>query len=169
MQIIQLSAAHETALIEFLADFARAGEDEIPAYFGQAEWSHDEIVEHLAAWSRGERLPEGWVPCTTSMLEDEGELLGVVNLRHELTDALLRCGGHVGYSVRPSARCRGHATLLLRAATEQARQLGLDRVLVTCDSDNPASNRVVEKCGGELLDEIDRSGDGTTRRYWIAL
>ena len=40
---------------------------------------------------------------------------------------------------------------------------------MTCDEDNLASARVVEKCGGELLDEIDRSAGGTTLRYWIGL
>ena len=66
MQIVQLTHEHESALGDFLEDFARAGETEIPAYFGEASWSHAEIVEHLAAWARGERLPAGWVPCTTS-------------------------------------------------------------------------------------------------------
>ena len=151
-----------------LEDFARAGETEIPAYFGEASWSHAEIVENLAAWARGERLPAGWVPCTTSLLEEEGELLGVVNRRHELTDALRRCGGHVGYSVRPSARSRGHATRLLDAAKAQARALGIERILVTCDTDNLASARVIEKCGGEVDDVIEGPAGRRTKRFWIA-
>ena len=103
------------------------------------------------------------------MLEDDGELLGVVNLRHELTDALRRCGGHVGYSVRPSARSQGHATRLLEAAKEQARALGLERILVTCDTDNLASTRVIEKCGGEMDDVIEGPAGRRTKRFWIAL
>jgi predicted acetyltransferase len=169
MQIVQLTHGHESALCDFLEDFARAGETEIPAYFGEASWSHAEIVEHLAAWARGERLPAGWVPCTTSMLEEDGELLGVVNLRHELTDALRRCGGHVGYSVRPSARSQGHAARLLEAAKEQARALGLERILVTCDTDNLASARVIQKCGGEVDDVIEGPAGRRTKRFWIAL
>lgn len=169
MQIVPLSAEHELALRDFLEDFVRVGESDVPGYFADASWSHDEIVANLAAGSRGEHLPEGWVPSTTSFLEDDGEILCVVNLRHRLTGPLLRCGGHVGYGVRPSARGRGHATRMLESAKQQARELGIDRILVTCDTDNRASTCVIEKCGGVLYDVLDGASGGTIRRYWIAL
>jgi len=169
MPIVPLRAEHERAVRAFLADFERVGEDEVPAYFGDPAWTFPEVVSRLDAWSRGEQVPDGWVPCTTSFLVDGGEILGVVNLRHHLTESLLQLGGHVGYSVRPSARGRGHATRLLEAAMGQARELGIDRLLVTCDEDNPASIRVIEKCGGVLQDGIGREAGGTTLRYWIAL
>jgi len=169
MRVVPLELRHEHALEAFLRDFASAGEETVPAWFADPAWSHAETVERLAAWARGESLPEGWVPCTTSFLEDEGELLGVVNLRHALNDHLRRLGGHVGYAVRPSARNRGHATRMLEAAMAQARGLGLDRILVTCDHDNHASIRVIERCGGELQDEIESEPGRRTLRYWIAL
>lgn len=169
MRIVELAAEHEQALRAFLDDFARVGEDEVPAWFADPAWTHAETVETLAAWARGERLPARWVPSTTWFLEHEGELLGLVNLRHELTDGLRRLGGHVGYAVRPSARGRGHATRMLEAVKGRARALGLERLLVTCDDDNLASARVIERCGGGLLDVIDRGGGRRTRRYEIAL
>jgi len=43
-------------------------------------------------------------------------------------------------------------------------ELGIDRVLVTCEQDNPASARTIERCGGVLEDERR-----TLRRYWIEL
>jgi predicted acetyltransferase len=43
-----------------------------------------------------------------------------------------------------------------------AAGLGIDPALVTCDTDNDASRKVIEACGGELEDE--RNGK---LRYWI--
>ncbi len=50
------------------------------------------------------------------------------------------------------------------ASLGQARVLGLERVLVTCEDDNVASARTIERCGGVLEDV--RQG---MRRYWIDL
>ena len=92
---MELAIGHETALVDFLADFECAGEARVPAYFADPGWSHAEIVQRFAAWSRGEDLNDGWVPSTTLFLVDEGRILGVVNLRHCLNDHLRRVGGHV--------------------------------------------------------------------------
>jgi len=170
VEITQLGMEHEKALLNFLADFTNTGEMDIPGYFADSDWSHAEIVENLARMSRGEGLPDGWVPGTTSFLVHEGEILGVSNLRHRLTCHLLRFGGHVGFSVKPSARCRGHATRLLEGAKALARVKGIDRLLVTCNAENVASVRVIEKCGGVLEDEMYLEDVGEViRRYWIAL
>lgn len=109
-------------------------------------------------------VPPGLVPDTKLWMVDGEEFLGYLSLRHELNDHLRREGGHIGYSVRPSARRRGLATQALRQALDRARDLGLDRVLVTCNDDNVPSARTIERNGG-VLEDIS-SGK---RRYWIEL
>ncbi|NYJ01064.1 putative acetyltransferase [Nocardioides thalensis] len=95
--------------------------------------------------------------------EEPGELVGFLNTRHRLNDFLLEQGGHIGYSVRPSARRRGHASRALALAVRDAGQrLGIDRVLVTCDDDNLPSAATIERNGGVLEDVR-----GIKRRYWI--
>ncbi len=172
MELAQLRLEHETALCEFLADFAAADETDIPAYFADPTWSHAEIVEAFARQSRGEGLAEGWVPGSTLFLVHEGHILGVANLRHRLTDHLTRFGGHVGFSVRPSERCKGYAACLLDLVKEYVlrSELGIDRLLVTCHSASAASARVIEKCGGILEDESYYEPEKhSVRRYWIPL
>ena len=95
-------------------------------------------------------------------------IVGACSLRHELTDALRDFGGHVGYGVRPSERGKGYASLMLKLVLREARRRGIRRVLLTCDSDNAASRRVIEKAGGVLDSQSfsDRAGR-MTRRYWI--
>lgn len=94
---------------------------------------------------------------------DGAEYLGRLAIRHRLTPRLLEGGGHIGYDVRPSARRRGHATAMLRAALPIAAGLGIDRALVTCNADNVGSRKVIEACGGEF--EGQR---GVKLRFWIA-
>lgn len=94
---------------------------------------------------------------------DGGEIVGFVAFRHRLNDWLLAGGGHIGYSVRPSRRREGHARAALALAVRRAPELGVDRVLVTCDAGNVGSAATIEANGGVLEDE--RSGK---RRYWIS-
>jgi predicted acetyltransferase len=84
--------------------------------------------------------------------------------------ALEHHGGHVGYAIRPSERLKGYGTRLLALTLDKAREMGLGRVLVTCDTDNFASVRVIEKNGGVLENQVisNRSGKMISR-YWIAL
>ncbi|NHN56619.1 GNAT family N-acetyltransferase [Calidifontibacter sp. DB0510] len=128
-----------------------------PAHFA-------EVVRRQLAGAYGRELPEGYVPATCFWITDDSDIvLGALQLRHTVaTPFLLNEGGHIGYGVRRSARGRGVATAALREAVRRAHGLGIDRVLLTCDLDNLASARTIERCGGVLEDE--RAGK---RRYWI--
>lgn len=106
--------------------------------------------------------PEGYVPATTLWWVDGDWYLGRLAIRHRLTPQLREVGGHIGYDVRPSARRRGHATAMLRAALPVAAGLGIDPVLITCDTGNEASRRVIVTNGGTLEDERDGK-----LRFWV--
>lgn len=106
--------------------------------------------------------PAGWVPATILWWIEGDEFLGLLSIRHRLTPGLREVGGHIGYAVRASARRRGHATAMLRAALPVANRLGIDPALITCDITNVASRRVIEANGGVL----EHEGNGK-RRYWV--
>ena len=128
---------------------------------------------YVAAWdafSRGEDLPEGWVPATFLVAVHAGELVGRTSIRHELNEFLEAWGGHIGYGVRPAWRRRGVATEILRLSLAEAAHLvDGDRVLLTCDDDNEGSIAVIEGAGGVLEDRREDPDGGITRRYRIAL
>ena len=168
-QLVSLGMHHAEALEAFLQEFD-GSPVELHGYFGGRDWPIERAVEALAAWGRGENLQEGWVPCTTWLWEDQGTLQGMINVRHRLTPALEQHGGHIGYAVAPSHRRKGVATAMLAAVLEPCRRLGIRRALLTCDSDNPASARTIERNGGVL----DREGwcesqQRMQRWYWIDL
>lgn len=123
-------------------------------------WDDPAAFAEYAAWLRADvqedsSRPPGFVPATTMWWADGHDYLGRITIRHRLTPSLLNVGGHIGYDVRPSARRRGHATLMLAAALPVACGLGIDPVLITCDAGNVGSRKVIEANGGVLEDERD--------------
>ncbi|MEU7866445.1 GNAT family N-acetyltransferase [Dactylosporangium sp. NPDC049140] len=108
--------------------------------------------------------PEHFVPSTTLWWVDGSSYYGRLAIRHRLTPNLLEVGGHIGYDVRPTARGNGYATAMLRAALPIARSLGIESALLTCDTANVISRRVIETNGGVFEDERDGK-----LRFWIPL
>ncbi len=113
-------------------------------------------------------LPAGAVPAREVWMFAGERMVGVGRVRLRLTDRLRREGGHIGYEIAPDARGMGLATALLGHLLSLAGREGLDRVLLTCRMDNPASRRVIAKCGGRLHRETTSRFDGARiGHYWI--
>ncbi|MDR0782377.1 MAG: GNAT family N-acetyltransferase [Propionibacteriaceae bacterium] len=118
-------------------------------------------------------LPPGRVETEEWMLVrgDEPRVLGLINIRRSIDhDYLREYAGHIGYSVRPTERRKGYAAAQLRLGLDRCRALGLDRVLITCDTTNEGSRRTILACGG-LFDRttFDETDNTTMERYWIPL
>ena len=133
------------------------------------------VAADFASWLadlRADGSPDtvrpGRVPADTflAVCRSDRRLVGMVNIRHTLNDYLFQFGGHIGYSVRPGERRKGYAKEALRLALNQCKVLRLDRVLVTCDSENEASARTIRANGGALENRVPEE-DGFTDRYWI--
>jgi predicted acetyltransferase len=140
--------------------------------------SDDELdtPEGFAAWVARVRrradlsVPpeEGRVHCTNLWIVEGDTYLGTIELRHTLNDFLREAVGHIGYSIRPSARRRGLATWALAQVLPRAARLGLDRALVTCTPGNEASARTILRNGG-VLEDVRETVLGPKARYWIPL
>ena len=117
----------------------------------------------------------GYVPSDVflAVRVSDGRVVGVIDFRRPLSDFLLRYGGNIGYTVRPTERRRGYASEMLRLLLPIARAAGETRVLVTCDRDNEASRRTIVRNGGVMENEVpDDPGIGSSgfvQRYWIEL
>jgi predicted acetyltransferase len=158
---------------EFLAmaeEFKAEGADVINGVGCIEPGDFENSVKRAKEHVDGIGLPEGWVPASTYWLVRDEILIGTCNLRHELNVFLENYGGHIGYSVRRSQRNKGYGTQMLRFALQKARDLGIERALVTCDDNNIASARTIEKNGGKLADKVKTEyAEYLIRRYWIEL
>lgn len=128
--------------------------------------SFDEYLAILERMRLGEGLSPGQVSATFLGAFVDEDLVGRVSVRHQLSERLLRVGGHIGYAVRPQFRRLGYATTILPQALVVAREMGIELALVTCDDFNVGSIATIERCGGQP-DRSEQHRAGQKLRYWI--
>jgi predicted acetyltransferase len=156
-------ASYLAALQEFHAEGRNLQWD-----YREVAHNFDHFVQRLR--NRRDNPAPGKIRESHFWLISDGEFVGRLSLRHQLTSALLQWGGHIGYEIRPSRRRQGWGKTILRLGLDKAKAGDLHRVLVTCDDNNIASAKIIEANGGVLENVVLLSGhEVATRRYWIAL
>jgi predicted acetyltransferase len=136
--------------------------DEVHSPAGFAAW-----VARPAEPDSAKPIEAGEGRCRYRWIVESNHVLGAIALRYGHND-YVRWAGHIGYGICPSARRRGLATWALGRMLDEARVLGLDRVLAVCAVDNVASVKIIERCGG-VFEGIQDTTSGPARRYWIEL
>jgi len=159
-------------LNSFLDEFTSANEKIIPASAGLKGLPFNSWLKKKNNLTRGVNLPKDKVPASIYFLikKDNSKILGAIDIRHELNDHLLQQGGHIGYGVAPSERRKGYASYMLGLSLDICKkELGLKKVLITCDKTNIGSNKTIIKYGGTLEDEFVEDSGNIIFRYWINL
>lgn len=136
-------------------------------YNGAHGLTYEEFKEWLIkmdGYDRGENMPDWMVPSTEYWAEVDGTLVGNIRLRHYLTPALEEDGGHIGYAMAKAYRRKGYAKEMLKLLLPIAKEMGIERVLITPNTDNIASRKAVEANNGILEKENEHSCF-----YWIDL
>ena len=162
LELVRPSLELEAAYHECEADFQRAGE----TFLGTAGMNYPRFVERCQNF---EQVDAGKVPqLDFFLLRDGVTILGWSGLRLWLNPSLEDIGGHIGYRIRPTERRKGYGTRILAMTLAEARQHGLRDALLTCDSDNTGSRRIIERNGGQLASESVSPQSGVlVARYWI--
>jgi len=161
------SVAYRDSFIQAVREFQAEGRQ---LHYDLKSLSGDfgAFVQSLHDLKDRSKLKPGWVPGSDFWLIDGDEFVGRLSVRHELNEQLLLFGGHIGYEIRPSKRKQGYGKEILRLGLEKARELGLHRVLVTCDEDNIGSKKIIEHNGGKLENALEIEGEPVRKlRYWI--
>lgn len=172
IQLVFPNTEHQRAAEDYKEEFFQNGETVIngSALFDQMEF--DEWLQNTRDNQHPETVRPDWVVASTffAVRSRGNRILGMIDIRHSLDNEFLsRYGGHIGYSVRPSERRKGIASEMLRQALDYARSIGLSRVMLGCYTENLASIRTIEKCGGRLS-EVKPYLDGQMMNvYWISL
>lgn len=112
--------------------------------------------------------PQDRVASHTYLLVEEAEVIGMLDIRMELNEYLYTRGGHIGYAITPEKRGQGYGKKMLSLGINEAYDLGIDRLLITCDQDNLASQHVIKANGGKLANHyFDRQEEKWVQRYTI--
>lgn len=101
--------------------------------------------------------------------KSDDKVVGAIDLRHHINHPILGTwGGHCGYSVRPSERGKGYAKEMLWLNIQNAKEMGIAKLLVTCDVRNEISEKTILANGG-VFEKIIDVDDCKMKRYWITV
>ena len=173
IKLVKASEEYKTQIIEMIDEWRTYNETNEGA--NTSPWAifrndcHDfekYLAELESKEERDGRVPDSVFFCLDT---ERNILVGAVNIRHYLNESLLFTGGHIGDGIRPSERRKGYATEMIALALDECRELGIDKVLMTCDKDNIGSRRSIEKNGGVFENEVIDEEGKPELRYWITL
>lgn len=132
--------------------------------------SIEDWLEELKKRSSEDTVPKGLVPSSTylGVREKDNYIVGMIDIRHYLNEYLTQVGGNIGYSVRKSERNKGYAKQMLKLALEKCKELKIKKVLITCDEDNIASEKIILSANAKFEDIRNVDGENK-KRFWINL
>jgi predicted acetyltransferase len=174
LRLVLPSIKYKTSFLKALIEVKKAPKSFSHAFAGldynETKKNFSAFCKKLNDRRKGKNLPKGYVPDSFFWLVDGDTYMGRVSIRHYLTPNLRKIGGHIGYEIRPSKRGKGYGTKILKFALPKARDLGIKKVLVTCDADNVASRRIIEANNG-VFEKSEPQGKGKPKKlvFWINL
>lgn len=129
-------------------------------YFNKYKKALESFQDYLNDLSQGE------VITSTFWLIDKEEVVGVARIRHQEVEY----AGHIGYDISPNYRNMGYGFQILKLALEKAINIGIEEAILTCNIDNTASKKIIEKNNGKLLGTIyDEEENEYLYKYSITL
>ena len=130
--------------------------------------SFNNMIDRLKNRSKGKNIVSLDVPSSMKWIIENDEVVGTIDLRHLLNKNYFERLGHVAYYIHPLKRNKGYATKALKLAKKWYQSKNINRILITCYSDNEASKKVILNNGGIFEKSVhDKQSGKIINRYCI--
>lgn len=129
----------------------------------------EDWLQKCNEWREGKNLPEGFVQSSQYIWVrlSDNKIMGMLQIRHELSEYLLNYGGHIGDSIAVDERNKGYGKKLLALGIAICKDMGIDKVLIACKETNVASRKCILANGGKFEDVRQRPDGVKLERYWV--
>lgn len=148
--LVEPSKKYQISFENYALAYKKINDEHYFNKYKEALESFQDYLNYLYNCFQGSGLPQGEVPISTFWLIDNKEVVGVVRIRHQEVDY----AGHIGYDISPDYRNRGYGLQILKLALKKAIKIGIEEVILTCNIDNKASKKIIEKNNGKLLGTV---------------
>lgn len=130
-----------------------AYEDMLKNWLGQKApnilFTANDFEEFLSNVSADIYWKEWRVPSHLFFLVDDeidNQIIWAVQIRHHINHPnLIESGWHIWYGINTKFRWKWYASKMLEMAKQESKKLGIEKVSITCDISNIASNKVIQK------------------------
>ncbi len=147
MDIVLAQMKHLDSYTDFLSECFNNGIDK----YESALVDVNSYLHTLILNSQGEALSDGLPRTSTYFCVQNNEIIGAIRYRHGTNEYIERVIGHVGYETKPTARGKGVAQLMLNWIQKNILKAN---IIVTCEINNVASKKVIERCNGKYINQI---------------
>ncbi|WP_426348576.1 GNAT family N-acetyltransferase [Alloiococcus sp. CFN-8] len=164
--LVKPNESYQKSFENYVLAYRKVNDEYYFNKYKKALESFRDYLMNLYNYSNGNDLSRGEVITSNFWLIDKKEVVGVVRIRHQEVEY----AGHIGYDISPDYRNRGYGFQALKLALGEARKIGLEEVILTCNTDNTASKKIIEKNKGKLLGTIfDEEENEYLYKYCISL
>ena len=170
--LIRPTGEYASQIIEYRQEFLDAGDSMDGTGPLRRFENPEEYIKICAEYEDTTTVPSHLVPDTQFFFirKSDNKLVGMIQIRNRFNDYLEKYAGHIGYSVRPSERRKGYAKEMLRMTLPFCREIGIDKVMITCIDGNIGSEKTILANGGVYEYTIHEPNENKDlKRFWITL
>ncbi|MBR2131178.1 MAG: GNAT family N-acetyltransferase [Oscillospiraceae bacterium] len=170
--LVRPTSEYADQIVEYRQEFLDAGDSMDGTGSLRRMENIEEYIQQCEDYEDPQKVPSHWVPATQFLFirKCDNRLVGMLQVRHRFNDFLEKYAGHIGYSVRPSERRKGYAKKMLGMALPFCREIGFDRVLISCIDGNIGSEKTIRANGGVYESTVHEPDENEyLKRFWITL
>ena len=170
--LIKSTNDYEAQIWEYRQEFLDAGDSMDGCGPLRRAQNSQEYIKLCEDYENPDKVPAELVQATQFICirKSDNKLVGMLQVRHYFNEYLEKYAGHIGYSIRPCERRQGYAKAMLKMALPYCREIGLEKVLISCSDGNIGSEKTILANGGVYESTVlEPNSNRNLKRFWITL